>query len=801
MAGSWRSDSKRREEGRRIKGRASSTPPTSRELTAYRYRPLPSGSIRLLQIMPHRDEYAPIQCHLVDYFLLDPDSGKQPHLYEALSYVWGSPEKTRLVYLETGYLAITENLHAALSRLRNRTFPRVIWADAICINQDDERERGFQVQLMAVIYAKATCVLVWLEEAIGRSRSSREETITDGDRALEEICAAVEGQSPGWVDDATRKVIVTLLNRSWFRRIWVLQEVSAARQISIMTRSLEMDGFAFYSGLKALNFSCEDSEMQCRIGSALYLIRDANLRSKTVTPHSDKFSLDISTLGQLIDMYHNREATDSRDKVYALLGMSNDGHSVGGLSPNYEISWKHLFRQFVNFIVGPNGLVETRGEEQAIAVIKTWGHVIGRVADLRGIDAWENRQRVKVEQTSVFKYLTSQLFESEWTLRATAKLIRPDDLVCILQGASHPTIIRAYEDYCAVIAIATTPTVRLGKGTKVLSSELLELVQSNPGFQYDLFLVWDLESPWNEPQVGADYKTFLQSRMPDELGELLEDSLDRATRLHTIGRILVGIQDGLASTAFRKAIMIYGEIPGKKDPRISRLLEPPPNDFHDAKGSSDLRRLGIMADICAGKKYWFSTDIRYWTPVGWRMDNISAIAQTYDHRLMAFLLDEWGNEITITEEVVKAAAENFLWAREMIGLLLDRRGEQVIITEEVLKAAAESRYHAREVLALLFDRGNGRIIITEEVLKAAARNPRYPKEVLTLLIDQADEQSPITEEVLKEAVGNRRCPKELLDLLATRGHDRALITEEAKKIPTIRSISKTYWDSLVGKGR
>ncbi len=126
--------------------------------------PLPEGYIRLLRLMPYDDdEHSPIHCQLFDYPLLG--SGRRTHLYEALSYVWGSPEKSRLVSTDEGSLSVTENLHAALSRLRNHFSPRIIWIDAICINQDDKEERGHQVRSMVEIYSRASRVVVWLEDA------------------------------------------------------------------------------------------------------------------------------------------------------------------------------------------------------------------------------------------------------------------------------------------------------------------------------------------------------------------------------------------------------------------------------------------------------------------------------------------------------------------------------------------------------------------------------------------------------------------------------------------------------------
>jgi hypothetical protein len=57
---------------------------------------------------------------------------------------------------------------------------------------------------------------------------------------------------------------------------------------------------------------------------------------------------------------------------------------------------------------------------------------------------------------------------------------------------------------------------------------------------------------------------------------------------------------------------------------------------------------------------------------------------------MALLLDRRGDQIQVTEDVVKAAASNERNGKEVMALLLDRRGDQIQITEDVVKAAASN---------------------------------------------------------------------------------------------------------------
>lgn len=210
----------------------------------YCYSPLPEACIRLLRLMPHKDECTPIQCQIFDYHLLGSDEGH--HLYEALSYVWGTSEKLRTVYVDKARLAVTENLHAALSRLRDRSLPRIIWADAICINQDDTQERDHQVLFMAEIYAKASRVVVWLgEPPTAGGGQADQDGAEDGDLAIESMRVAAhthyEQSSEAFNSDqevehgsnavssasraseggTDKRAILALLQHHWFRRIWV----------------------------------------------------------------------------------------------------------------------------------------------------------------------------------------------------------------------------------------------------------------------------------------------------------------------------------------------------------------------------------------------------------------------------------------------------------------------------------------------------------------------------------------------------------------------------------------------------
>lgn len=101
----------------------------------------------------------PLKCELFDKYLNNPISLID---YDALSYAWDSRDMPLNMQVDGALLPVTANLFNAVSALRIAGEDRILWIDAICINQNDKKERGHQVRQMASIYRTARAVVVWL---------------------------------------------------------------------------------------------------------------------------------------------------------------------------------------------------------------------------------------------------------------------------------------------------------------------------------------------------------------------------------------------------------------------------------------------------------------------------------------------------------------------------------------------------------------------------------------------------------------------------------------------------------------
>ncbi|KAI3317667.1 heterokaryon incompatibility protein-domain-containing protein [Xylariaceae sp. AK1471] len=549
-------------------------------MSSYCYSPLPEGSIRLLRLMPHQDWHFPIQCHIFDCPLSDVGS---THLYEALSYTWGTEDNLRSIRLNNCDLPVGANLHAALSHLRDRYIERVIWIDAICINQRDLNEKGRQVQSMAKIYANANRVVVWLGEAAANS-----------DQALEDIrIAAAKRPTKSSASETNQQAILTLLQRSWFQRIWVLQEVAAARYVLIKCGYTDIDGYVFCSGISALELSYEACPgLQVLIRSATYLIRAAIFRPKCVTSQLDRFSLDIRPLSVLVEMYYTRKATESHDKVYALLGMSSDDPTVAGLSVDYGISWGQLFQQLVNFLLSERVSVDT-WDNKEVAVIQGKGSVLGKVYGVDNDINWEDRDNVDIiwkDAPYSFPINKRWKWRSCWTLQASARSVQVGDLVCLLQGAFRPTILRLCNDYWAVVRIAVYPTDD-SPGTRI-DIKRSKRTESITTFPNDFLLVWDWDMSPVQSQDGEDYEYVMNNRLGRCSKTELETHLDKAIRLGNVGLVLQDMERyEEAGESVRKAMDSFEKALRSKD----SLESTSPGHFHWGKG--DVKKRETMVEL------------------------------------------------------------------------------------------------------------------------------------------------------------------------------------------------------------
>ncbi|XP_014558982.1 hypothetical protein COCVIDRAFT_77035, partial [Bipolaris victoriae FI3] len=256
--------------------------------------------------------------------------------YEALSYTWGSSELVECIKLDGKTFWVTDNLHAVLQNLRLCDRDRILWIDAICINQEDKVEQSQQVQQMGQIYEKAEKVLIWLGKATPQiiSLMERLNQFRNADASYHYNPETFKDWN--WKDHSM--AIKQILNREWFTRIWILQEAAKARRADVCcgVRSIPTEIFVL-----ALSF------VELKFPPHCQPILDIMAKSF----RSSSWWAQTRDLRTLLRKFHGSKATDERDKIYALLGMSSYLEDPKNIAIDYLRPTSQVVRKVITYLL------------------------------------------------------------------------------------------------------------------------------------------------------------------------------------------------------------------------------------------------------------------------------------------------------------------------------------------------------------------------------------------------------------------------------------------------------------------
>ncbi len=218
------------------------------QLSDYEYEPLShADSIRVLELAPASAGKDQLSCRLRPVQM-----GQAEDTYEAISYVWGTPaDGYEPIVCDGKRLRVTANLADGLYALRDAERPRVLWADAICINQKDDEEKSAQVRQMDKIFRSARQVLIWLGKDLvfcARDCFHLIQKTTGFLAALLEKHSEVNAMPLITASDISAdwsqwEEVAILTKMHWFDRLWVIQEVSVAKK-AVLIRGDEQMNYA-----------------------------------------------------------------------------------------------------------------------------------------------------------------------------------------------------------------------------------------------------------------------------------------------------------------------------------------------------------------------------------------------------------------------------------------------------------------------------------------------------------------------------------------------------------------------------
>jgi hypothetical protein len=308
------------------------------------YTPLQQPtSIRLAIIEPSMDPDAPLRFSFHQACLEDLEGR-----YEAVSYVWGAPILRFPVYnsMDGSHLLITKNLNHALRKLRQRLDPRWLWADAMCIDQKNDREKAIQIPLMVQIFRGATRVLAWLQdsdEALERAMHY----IDHVSRRSHGPQLQIEGNADADRMDIDDRVadILMFFNLPYFRRLWILQEVAMSVDITFICGKTRLSWLRMYTVLQSKRYKRLADSSQPNIAglraaclTAEEWGRNCLIRREPSTVASRRHIFDLVSAS---DMY---QCTDARDRIFGLYSLAN--HETAHMDIDYSLDVYATYRNF-----------------------------------------------------------------------------------------------------------------------------------------------------------------------------------------------------------------------------------------------------------------------------------------------------------------------------------------------------------------------------------------------------------------------------------------------------------------------
>jgi hypothetical protein len=272
--------------------------------------------------------------------------------FEALSYAWGNPKDLTPVALDGHVMLITVNLHRALTRLRQQTEERILWVDALCIDQSNLEERCIQVSQMQYVFRQASTVVVFLGEAwhgsdiaIDYMEMLARDPQLHYDPELEPHadCHGLDAWS-----EQLFSYLMQLFRLPWFQRTWTVQEFVLAQDVDFVCRDRILRGTDlrdFMSNVVIHFANC------CRTGNTFILTQDPkawdvlsqfqNINLYRVNPREHaKFIRFLTSV-------RYRQSCDPRDKIYGILSLA-DPVLQELMQPDYSLSTADTYAKLVS---------------------------------------------------------------------------------------------------------------------------------------------------------------------------------------------------------------------------------------------------------------------------------------------------------------------------------------------------------------------------------------------------------------------------------------------------------------------
>ncbi len=281
--------------------------------------------------------------------------------FSACSYVWGSNNLTRRILVDNKQFLVTESAYQLLYQQQSFLLEKRLWIDAVCIDQSNSEEKQDQIAHMQLIYGRAKCVEAYLSYGFRNTNiqnllymlattASRAQLVYNMNTI--EVLTLISNNLEEWNE------LADLLRLPYFKRMWIIQEVSLATNLFInigMTR-IPWDNFACV-------IDTLDSQPLEDCFSKLQRLRTGEITPNLHMPaklmafaRQEAEEHGVLSLFWLLLEFRSSSCAMPRDKVFALYGLVS-AECRNQLPVDYKCTDEQLFTRVMRYLIAEEGFM------------------------------------------------------------------------------------------------------------------------------------------------------------------------------------------------------------------------------------------------------------------------------------------------------------------------------------------------------------------------------------------------------------------------------------------------------------
>ncbi|KAL8723573.1 MAG: hypothetical protein Q9181_007258 [Wetmoreana brouardii] len=324
------------------------------------------GEIRLLKIKRGIFRSDVVECEFVNTFL-----GRGTE-FDALSYCCGVAGMSDVMLCNERTHYIYPSLNAALKAFRESPLQEhLLWSDAISINQADKAELSEQILLMGRIYSEAASVFVYLGPVEPQYLQGLDfmqmlyvlqSCLDDGTISMN-VVQLPSGSHPCWTE------YLKTWASPWFRRTWILQEFSLAREVIVGIGRFWVVWDVFE---RSFRFFREQGFIEAIrsahpgvFGGCLSFMRMLEIQRIARSP-------DRSSFLEILRATRHFKVSDPRDKIIGVLGMLGDLPVQLQSVSDYRLSTAQIYHRAAVYLIRNHfsiAVLEHAGLQRRIGIL------------------------------------------------------------------------------------------------------------------------------------------------------------------------------------------------------------------------------------------------------------------------------------------------------------------------------------------------------------------------------------------------------------------------------------------------